>query len=319
MDKFLIKPKSLSVGFNIMNGQYFFDTLSLYDKYIKEYFFSVSEGLCGESYNPGLFIKTLKNFNTYNIPANIIFNNIYSFNNYEEIINKLKSIVNVKSVTILHQEQAELIRTKFPDLEIHLSVRFFDKGKFSTNIAPIKSCKGIVDVINVSPSYSYNDVKLIDKIHDYEMKVKILVNEGCIINKSDNYCQFDGFNETTCTINPFSSLPCQSICIKVRAAYPWTQLCTNYIYKENLKYIDYDIIKISGRILNINRLTNQLTYWTSPSKTQFLNLRDEGPVDISNKYNAFMEYIETRSKCKGFCYTCKKCKDFYNILTGKNN
>ncbi len=318
MDKFSIKPKSLSVGFNIMNGQYFFDTLSLYDKYIKEYFFSVSEGLCGEPYNSNLFIETLGKLDTYNIPANIIFNNMNSFDNYEKTINILKSLINVKSVTILHQEQAEKIRNKFPELEIHLSVRFFDRGKLSSNIAPIKSCKDIIDVINISPSFSYNDTKLIDIIHEYGIKVKILVNEGCIINKSDNYCMFDGFTESTCNINPFSSYPCQSVCIEVRKKYPWTQICTNYIYKENLKYINYDIIKISGRILNLKKVTNQLTYWTSSDKTQFLNLRDEGPIDISDKYNIFLEYIETRSKCKGFCNTCKRCKKFYNIFTGKN-
>ena len=74
-----IKSKCLSVGFNNELGQKFFDLLYKYYPHIHSYFFSVNESY---KLNDGIFkqlnmddeIEKMKSYNTYGIPANILFN-----------------------------------------------------------------------------------------------------------------------------------------------------------------------------------------------------------------------------------------------------
>lgn len=312
-----IKEKSLSVGFNPESGQAFFDTLLIYKKYIKEYFFDISRNISGELYNENFVYSTLAECDTYDIPANLLFNNIDSFIGFENKINRLKGIVNLQSVTVLDPSNAVIIKEKYPDLEIHLSVRFWDWGRFPNPIARVEDLKNYpIDVINISGVYSFNDQEICKAIHDIGMKVKFIVNEGCIIRKDMNYSQFPEFKDALCRTNPFLPSACLSMCRYVHKQYPWMELSRVNIFKESLQYYpDVDILKISGRHRALRYVINQLEYWTSDNDSTILHLSFGSALDISKHYDLFLDYIKTRSECSGYCYKCQRCKKYWEEFT----
>ena len=199
-----IKEHSLSVGYN-NTGQEFFDLINKYKNYIHSYFLSFTESMCYNPYNVDDVVSKLKKCNTYDIPANILFNTSND-QMFDMFIDIAKEFLNLKGVTVLKLSTARKIKEKYPDLEIHLSVRYFDWNKNSVEKAMEDLMKNndykIIDVINISGAKSFTDHKLIDFIHSIGIKTKIIVNEGCIVNRSLNYNNFPGFNDCNCYSGP---------------------------------------------------------------------------------------------------------------------
>lgn len=333
--------KILSVGYNSgysqLQTQTFFDILNEYSSYIHSYFFSLSHALNNGRYIPKEIIEKLKKANTYNIPGNLLFNTTTYYNKdigvYSRLINAIKDYVNLKAVTVLSYEDGKTIKESFPELEVHLSIRFWDY-----NIARIKEysfsdMSKYIDVINTSGSRSYNDHNLCKDIHDTGMKVKFIVNEGCIVGQDSNYNNFleadssckdkkildclDYKSESE-RFNIRCSQVCKKTCDKVYQLYPWMELCRTNIFKESLQYFDYDILKISTRYANLDYVRQELEYWTSDETTSYLfnNIYDSLP-GIKDHYDTFLRYIEERSKCKCDCYHCRKCEKFYKEFKGE--
>lgn len=116
-----IKEKSLSVGYNNINGQEFFNILNERKPWINSYFFSV-----GETYNSAQMdidkeIERICKLNTYDIPGNLLFNsfnlNKYYYGEHLNIIAKLKNYINLSKITCLNMEMTKNIKYTFPDIE----------------------------------------------------------------------------------------------------------------------------------------------------------------------------------------------------------
>ena len=307
-----IKDHSLSVGYN-NTGQEFFDILHKYEKYIHSYFFSLLDRLEGDIFNRDtaeFLAYNLYRNNTYNIPANILFNNKYSFDHWEEIIDLVYNKINLKYATVYNPIDGYLIKNKYPDIDIHLSVRFWDWNYRSNMNEKLNNIPDYISTINISGVYSYNDFEFIKACKNKGFKTKIIANEGCIINRDTNYSTFPECENLLCWNEQHKI--CNTNCIKIRNKYQWMELATVDLYKESLKYYDIDYIKLATRFNDNILIHNLLEYWTSDLYTGFargLNINEKN-------YGSFLEYIEYRSKCSGMCFTCKKCEYFYNKLKG---
>lgn len=307
MSKF-IKDHSLSLGYN-NTGQEFFDILHKHERYIHSYYFSLVETMKGFGLDPEKTAETLGSCNTYNIPANILFNTKKSEERWDELIRMVKDKVNLQAVTVLTLNTAKKVRDKYPELKIHLSVRYWD-----WMIDP--SCKLIVernaeilkeniDVINISGCWSYNDHELCDIIHDLGIQTKFIVNEGCLNKRFINYMRFDEFNENKCY-----EKPCKMFCNEVISRYPWMKLTNISLFKESVKHHDYDILKISTREQPNDILEQVLEYWVSDDPSQMLK-----NITIHElNYSIFLEWIEVRSKCSNNCFECRRCEEYYNLF-----
>jgi hypothetical protein len=320
-----IKLHTLSVGYNIDLGQQFFDLLHEYDEYIHSYFFSVHERFYNNPNQPELqyddVIDNLALLNTYNYPANLLFNNYNNknFEIYNHTIDKLLNVgINIKAVTVLDLDLAKLIKTDFPQLEIHSSVRYFDTYlRNYMNLTPVNFIDhindfiGLIDVVNLSGTYSMFDYDIQNKCRELGFKIKYITNEGCIRNRDLNYSKFKGYENNKC-YNPDKG--CQILCTnKLVKSYPWLELARANLYKESIQYIDYDILKISGRnISDINKIRSMLNYWTSDDGTNYIaNISMYNDI---NTYNIFKEYIRDSATCNGMCKECRKCEKYYSRM-----
>lgn len=315
MGKF-INEKSLSVGYN-NGGQEFFDELKKHESFIHSYFFSLTEDMKGGKFDTEKVIRILKDSDTYNIPANLLFN-IRSIDEsiIESSIERIMGDVNLEAVTVTTPDFARFIKEKYPALKVHLSVRFYDWARMdfiqnsypngeTDKIAQLPLMRDVIDVINVSGRNSYNDLALIEACHENGIKTKFIINEGCITRNSRNYKNFPGFENTSC-----SGSPCGRVCDDVTDVYPWMDLARINFFKESLQFFKHDILKISTRCNTMKGIKNILSYWTSDIPTQYVG---NIPIEPST-YPVFIEYLEARSTCSNSCWECRKCEDFYNRL-----
>lgn len=311
-----IKPNCLSIGYNNDIGQPFFDLLQKYRQYIHSYFFSPMVKYDGDYMITYYEIQKIKHINTYGIPANILFNSVYQMdnNNWFPIISKLVDIVNITAVTVIDPEVGIKIKKEFPHLDIHISVRYFDadwkymEDKGCNNlIDKLKQIEGIADVVNLSHLSLYD--REIQRIcRKMGIKIKILVNEGCISNLHFNYSKLPGCSDLSC----YRENKCQYDCIKVTNLYPFMELVRTYLYKEELKYIDYDILKLRSRnISDINEIDRLISYWISPHRTKLVsNIR----ILSDEAYDIFSKFIRDKARCDHNCSECMKCDEYYNML-----
>lgn len=311
-----IKEGCLSIGYNNSLGQQFFDVLSDYKLWIHSFFFSVTEPMIGKPFDDiDEMINKFKSYETYGIPGNLLFNSVTRNPGVDklDVIRKVSDVINLKSITILDLDTAIIIKKEFPDLEIHASIRMFDADWENLSkdifINKIKSFQGICDVVNLSGTYSYNDHELQDLCRSLNMKIKYIVNEGCIINGEKNYNSLPELEQLSCHTYP----SCQHVCTKVYEKYYWMHMACNNLFKESLQYMDYDILKISSRTVTDPKIINGLIgYWASNSRTKNIS----GYVDIrkDDQYDIFLDYVKEISTCEGICGKCLKCKDFYERI-----
>ena len=304
-----INDHSLSVGYN-NTGQEFFDLLKCYERYIHSYYFSLTESIEGFLFNTNHEIEVFKNIDTFNFPANLLLTTEYSESYYEKMINIANSIVNLKAVTGYTPELCKKIKTKFPELEVHLTVKFseafvYDYDSHDLLIDRIKN-KGI-DVINISLAKSYNDHEFVKKIKALGIKVKVIINEECINRRAKNYNNFKDCENLTCG-------RCEVIgrktCNEVIKKHPWVKLTKIMFYKESMQYYDYDVLKLSTRKVDNNNIKIMLDNWTIDSRPTQCVIHD---LYLNNRnYSIFLEWIKQRSICSNDCYNCKKCEEFYN-------
>ena len=311
-----IKPGCLSVGYNNSMGQPFFNILERYRRYIHSYFFSVTEDfMTGSSLDDSDEIRRISELDTYEIPANIIFNSVNPENNsgYEHIIERLVDKVNLTAVTVIDPEIGKSIKRKYPDLDIHISIRYFDADwehmddtikHMDERIRPLE---GIADVVNLS-HLSIHDRDIQHLCRKLGIRIKILVNEGCITHLHFNYSKLSGCENLTC----YQGNRCKYDCSKVTEMYPFMELTRTYLYKEELKYIDYDILKFKSRhITDPKELERLISYWISPYRT---NLVSNIGISDDNSYAIFEKFVRDRSRCNSICADCMKCEKYYNMM-----
>lgn len=300
-----VKDHSISVGYN-NTGQDFFDLLNNYRNYIHSYFFSMKETMKGSALDPEEVFATLKAADTYGIPGNILFNSRHAdTNNWEYWIDKIVNDVELSSATVMSVTEAEAIKKKYPWMELHLSVRYYDWGYGDNMLQQLPDMVGKIDVINISGRNCFNDLPLIQACHDVGIKTKFIVNEGCITHQMNNYRNFPAFRNGTC-----NGHPCPRTCDDVVKMYPWMMLTRINLFKEAVQYFGYDILKISARSISLDATKWMLDYWASPRRTDYAY-----DIKITDKnYHTFVDYVRTRITCSNDCYHCRKCEKFYDDL-----
>ena len=297
-----MKLNSLSVGYNKC-GQDFFDLLKIYRPFIYSYFFHPFHGENFEDRYPENFLKNLQDLNTYNIQANILFNFLRE-DNYEtiyKIVSKLleNQKINLTQITLCSLETAEKIKKNFPQLETHLTVHY-------SNIYDFKNLVGIFDVVNLSGIYDFNNFEKIQELKSLDIKVKYILNKGCIINRQSNYLDFVDREKIDCDF-------CHQACLSLSKRFPWLKLARCIYFKEMIdKYFQMiDIWKLPTREVPLSSLQKDLHYYCIEKKTSFLE--DLQLSDLS--YPIFLEWLDSKvNNCKGFCKDCNICKNFYERL-----
>lgn len=300
----MIKQNSLTIGYNV-SGQKFFDLLHTFQPFINSYFFSCLHGQeFWDKFDIKKFINDLESLNTYNINGNILFNYKRDEENLEqlyqvvsEILNKGK--INLSQITLATPKTCEQVRKWFPLLEIHLSVHY------SKNYE-LKDCIGLCDCVNLSSVFEYNAFDKIKFLKDHNIKVKYILNKGCLPNRELNYRHFDDSDKVSCEL-------CNKSCLKLQEKYPWLMLAKIFYYHEIIEkyYPMVDLWKISTRESPFEEIPPLLQYMILQKKTKYI-----GNVDITSHYSDFLKWADERVKCDNLCYKCNICKKYWEIFSG---
>ena len=321
MDNYILPANYLSVGYNPKNGQKFFDLLMEYYYWIREYFFSLTWDMVeGKNYDVKEMIEHMSSINTYDIPGNLLFNSTHNRDDdFKRLIPKIKDKINLKAITFLNPKLCKECKELYPDLETHVSIRYFDYNMEYHNISADKSFDMLIedglidyiDVINISGAFNFRSKDNVERCHKYNVKAKYIVNEGCIVGRSDNMCKFqvsDGRN-FRCTNNhgsDSSQYPCHVLSREI----PWLKLAYIQLLKEMIPLTNYDILKISARNFDVETVDQILKYITSNDvKTEHVE-----DAEIKN-YDAYLEWCEYKvNHCIANCTKCMKCKEFYDKI-----
>ena len=293
--------KMLTVGYND-TGQDFFDLLSVYKKYVHEFFFSFWHTMRNNPLNEEDIFQELKSCEQYGIRANLLLNSKEECEAYEYLIHKAQDCTYLRAVTVLDINTARAIREMDPEykLSIHLSTL----GAQDINVDELDS--KYVSCVNLhEPSlFTEQHKQLIRKCEELGIKIKYIANRNCIWNKWETMSELTGKN-IKCQNN------CQLQCKQLLKDYPWLDLCRTNLQKEMLTYWWPDLIKLSTREMSTEDIRKLLKYWTNLSTTN----HDGNIIIPDSKFNIYMDWIWYRThECKGQCAKCLKCKDFYRLL-----
>ena len=302
-----MKTHSVSVGYNT-SGQEFFDVLLPYRPFINAFFFSCLHTQdFWNKFDTEEYLKNLYALNTYNIPANILFN--YKRDENEQVYFLIDRIlqdgkINLKQVTLGTPQFCEKVKNLFPELETHLSVHY------SKNYT-LDDLKGICDCVNLSSVFDFNSFDKIKKLKELGIKVKYILNKGCIPNRELTYKRLSGSKNLSCEI-------CKKCCLSLLDKYPWLSLAKVFYYPEMiLRYFqDVDIWKLTSREEPTNIVSELLNFYIIQRKTKFI---ENVNIENEDKYNLFLQWIDARVKCENRCDKCSVCKDFWRRLNESGN
>jgi len=287
----------ITVGYNC-KGQDFFDILSFYKKYIEEFYFSFRHTMPKTPLDLSIIYNQLKDSEQYDIPSNFLLNTEQEELEWEYLINKAYECTKLQAVSVLNIKTAKIIKEKFPNIKIHISTH----GAQYIDIKELD--KNLIYCVNVNEPAIYTEQQqnVIKKCKKIGIKLKHITNRGCIFNKHDFMSRLTGKNIMCC--NGYQ-------CKKILKDYPWVDLIRTNLYKEQLKYLNFDFIKLSTRERTNEEISMMLKYWTNP-KISTAHLSN---IYISeNKYPIFLEWCKQRFICNGNCITCNICKEYYKKL-----
>lgn len=298
-----MKTKSVSVGYN-NKGQEFFDLLYTYRPFINGFFFSCLHTQdFWNKFDVQDFLKNLYKQNTYDFVANILFN--YKRDETDSAYFLIDQIlqdgkINLKQVTLGTPQFCEKVRRMFPELEIHLSVHY-------SKDYVLEDLKGICDCVNLSSVYDFNAFDKINTLKRLGIKVKYILNKGCIPNREITYKHFNGSKNINCEL-------CKQCCLSLLNNYPWLQLARVFYYPEMIEryFQNVDIWKLPTREDETKTIAELLNYFIVQRKTRFVQT-----LNIENKYYTFLKWIDARVKCENRCDKCSICKDFWKDLTNE--
>ena len=305
---YLYEPilKPVTIGYNC-SGQDFFDLISFKKKHILEYYFSLYHTMRQHKLDPKEELRKLGSCNTYGIPGNLLMNTNEEESIQDELLRSAMALLDLQSVSVLTLGAARRIKERFPQLKIHLSTH----GSF--NVKPEEFALGYFDVLNISEPWQLKQKDIIQAAWENGVKIKYIVNRGCVVNKMENMSKLFGCKINCCHHgkegDPLSG--CDNVCGRLAESMPWLKLTHIDIPKEVLAFRkDIDILKISTRENPLSDVKSLLDYWTSYKPTKnFIG------VDIRD-YAAFVDWAKFRTEhCIGDCKKCLACKYFYKKIT----
>jgi hypothetical protein len=292
----IISDHSLTIGYNL-TGQEFFDTICFKKRYIEEFFFSLTHTMPKQKLDTEDVLAQLRDCDTYGIPGNLLLNTEASEGAWQQLIQSAMDAVPLQAVTVLTIDYAEKVKKAFPDLQVHISTHG------ATKLKAEDLGSGYVDVLNVAEPYYYSEQQqgLIRRCKELGIRVKYIVNRGCVNNKHYLMSELVGRPIMCC-----QNYQCKQLLKEV----PWLDLVRTNLYKEMLPYYDFKYLKISTRELSNEKVRQELEYWTSTVPTKKV-----GQIEITpDNYNTFIVWCKTKASCKGNCSRCDKCKKIYERL-----
>ena len=298
-----LRGKKLTIGYNL-TGQEFFDTISFKKKYIEEFYFSFCHTMPKQPLDPEEVFRGLTESCQYGIPANLLLNTEEECENCKELIEKaLLCCEKLHAVSVLDYDTAKRIKEDYPWIRVHISTHGAQTLKVSELDPAIIFCVNL----NEPTVYGQHQQDIIKACRERHIKIKYIVNRGCVCNKHDMMTKLSGRYIMCCQ---------KYQCKQLRKDFPWIDLCRTNLTKEMLVYWHPDYIKLSTREMDNKTMHHMLEFWTSAEPTKKLS-RIRIP---EAKYDIFMEWIRTRClECDGECWKCDKCKGFYERLTEDDN
>lgn len=299
-----LQGHKITVGFNALEvyssaGQDFFDVLQFYKPYIEEYYFSFRHTMPKKPLSMPAIYYLLHSSNQYDIPSNLLLNTSDEEEERDHLIQTAYNCSKLEAVSVLTLETAEDIKKKYPDLKIHISThgaQTIDVNKLS---------KDLIYCVNLNEPdiFTEQQQNIIRKCRKTGIKLKHITNRGCIFGKHNFMSQLTGKNIMCCY-----GFQCQ----KILREYPWVDLLRTNLYKEQLRYLNFDFIKLSTRERTTEEIRTMLKYWTDSN----IFTNHVGNIPISNeKYPIFLEWCKQRFSCEGNCLTCNICREYYENLT----
>lgn len=287
--------RKLLAGYNL-TGQDFFDILRPYKKHFEEFFFSFTHTMPKHPLNYDEVYEQLKSCEQYGIPANLLLNTEADEDTWEKEVADAMRCTELKSVSVLDIKTARAIKSKYPELRIHISTHG------AQNISLEDLDPDLIYAFNVNEPSWYEEKPLVERCHQLGIKVKYIVNRGCVIGKHDMMSELTG-RFIMC---------CQNYqCKQLRKEFPWIVLTRTNLFKEQVMGLGADFLKLSTRERSCKELSSMLRYWTDCNPTTQLAkgvpLTDEG-------YPAFLEWVKTRESCSGKCTECRKCEKLYKEI-----
>ena len=288
----------ITIGYNT-TGQDFFDIIQFYKKYIEEYYFSFRHTMPKAPLDIDNIFNQLKWANQYGISSNLLLNTEQEEKEYKLLIDKAYNCTPLKAVTVLTLETAKKIKNEYPNLNIHVSTHG------AQDIDVNKLSKDLIYCVNLNEPdiFTEQQQNIIKKCKETGIKLKHITNRGCIFGKHDFMSKLTN-KDIMC---------CQGYqCKKILKEHPWVDLLRTNLYKEQLRYLNFDFIKLSTREKTNDEIKFMLKYWTDPK----IFTTHVGNIPIfEKKYPIFLEWCKQRFNCKGNCITCNICREYYEKLT----
>lgn len=293
-----IKEKQITVGYNV-TGQDFFDTIAFKKNYIEEFYFSFWHTMPKQPLSQADVFNSLFDAKQYGIPANLLLNTEEECKSYITLIESAKDCCEkLQAVSVLDYATAIAVKEKYPWINVHISTHGAQQLKVEELNPDIIYCVNL----NEPTVYGEQQQAIIKTCRQKGIKIKYIVNRGCVCNKHDMMSKLAN-KEIMC---------CQNYqCKQLRKDFPWIDLCRCNLQKEWLAYWHPDFIKLSTRERSNREIHDMLQFWTGLEKTKRIS---NIPIPDS-KYPTYLEWCRIRTNdCNGHCETCSLCKKIYEDL-----
>ncbi|HEC56391.1 MAG TPA: U32 family peptidase [Candidatus Syntrophoarchaeum butanivorans] len=233
-------------------------------------------------------------------------------NLYRWYLNVLNDI-GVDSVTVAEPFLVEMIAKEFPDIDITVSCIAFVNSPQKAMYYEELGAETIALDININKNFP-----VLQNIREaVSCKLKVLVNEGCILDCPFRYAHFNLLSHAN---GPEPRPPLkyeyyQQRCATMRVKHPELLISSGWIRPEDVKEyeaIGIDLFKISGRIQSVNWITNCVrAYSAREYHGNLLELLDSTRELRRLFYlpnDALEGAIEKWKVCDKNCYKCGYCK-----------
>lgn len=291
--------KKLTVGYNA-TGQEFFDTIAPFKNDIEEFFFSFTHTMPKAPLKYQDVYLSLMSSNHYGIPANLLLNTEHDQEIWEREIEDAIECSCLQAVTVLDLDTARKIKAKYPWLKIHISTH----GAMNIKLEDLD--RDLIYAFNANEPYWQQERPVIDRCRELGIIVKYIVNRGCVFGKHDMMSKVSGRDIMCCY-----GYQCQQL----MKEQPWLSLTRTNLFKEQVKGIRSDILKISTRERTNKEIRELLTYFTNLKPSQRISMMFADDVKLTDSnYPYFLDWVNVKQDCSGECAECRKCEKLFKEI-----
>ena len=291
--------RKITVGYNV-TGQEFFDTIAPFKRSIEEFFFSFTHTMPKAPLKYEEIFKSLKQSNQYGIPANLLLNTEADQDMWEKEIKDAIECTALQSVSVLDIPTARKIKAEYPWLKIHISTHG------AQNITVDDLDPELIYAFNANEPYWQQERPVVDRCRELGIIVKYIVNRGCVFGKHDMMSKVSGRDIMCCY-----GYQCQQL----MKEQPWLSLTRTNLFKEQVKGIRSDILKLSTRERTNEEVRELLTYYTNLKPSQRISMLFAEDVKLTDSnYSYFLNWVKVKENCSGECASCRKCEKLFKEI-----